>query len=410
VLGVVVFGHATALPEKSVFQTCHSIAAQGSVSTDAIQGTPGHATIPLVPMSALGTDAPSRKSDRADGMTSAPNIIDIARQGGRVALVMGAGGSTGLAFHAGTLLALSHDFGWNPNDATLIQGTSAGAIAASLLRHGLGSADLCALITDAPRQFSDEARRLSPPSPGDVSVKAPSWRSLRLPPLMSPRRMMQLTKQGPVTFAALTMMRSGSTNLVDTFACLDETWPTQSTTIAAVRESDGCRVGFDNASGVSFRSAIAASSAVPGVVQPVQIGNATYVDGGIASPTNLDLLDASQFDAIFVLSPMSGDSSRTLAGHGARREARRRLTAELRNIGNTPCLVFEPKGRLSEVILDDALSAEGLAPIVANSFTMAGEYLHRSIQILTNGYSSSSASDPRSSVLDDLDPARATLL
>jgi NTE family protein len=308
-------------------------------------------------------------------MTQAASAIDIARQGGRIAMVMGAGGSTGLAFHAGTLLALSHDFGWNPNDAALIQGTSAGAIAAGLLRHGLGPEDLCALITEAPRQFSEEARRLSPPSPSEVRVQAPNWRSLRLPPLRAPGRLMQLAKRGPVTFAALTMLGGGSTDLVETFACLDETWPSRHTTIAAVRESDGCRIGFDSASGVSFRSAVAASSAVPGVVQPVQIGNATYVDGGIASPTNLDLLDANQFDAVLVLSPMSGDSARTLAGHSARREARRRLTSELRILGDTPCLVIEPRGRLSEVIIDDALSSAGLASIVAESFTAAGEYL-----------------------------------
>src|SRR3954452_908888 len=68
----------------------------------------------------------------------------------RVALVLGGGGLSGLAFHAGALCAMEHDLGWDPRSAELIVGTSAGAIAGALLRTGLPSTELAALASGAP--------------------------------------------------------------------------------------------------------------------------------------------------------------------------------------------------------------------------------------------------------------------
>jgi NTE family protein len=52
-------------------------------------------------------------------------------------------------------------------------------------------------------------------------------------------------------------------------------------------------------------SACAASCAVPGYVRPVLIDGAEYVDGGMHSPTNADLLADCDLDLIVVSSPMS---------------------------------------------------------------------------------------------------------
>ena len=67
-------------------------------------------------------------------------------------LVLGAGGRPGLAFHAGTLLALqSH--GLAAPSATSITGTSAGAIATAILAAGGTIADLVDYTTaTAPRE------------------------------------------------------------------------------------------------------------------------------------------------------------------------------------------------------------------------------------------------------------------
>lgn len=54
----------------------------------------------------------------------------------RVALVLGAGGITGIAWLSGALTALREETGWDPATADLITGTSAGAVAATVLAAG----------------------------------------------------------------------------------------------------------------------------------------------------------------------------------------------------------------------------------------------------------------------------------
>ena len=65
-------------------------------------------------------------------------------RGRRVGLVLGAGGAAGAAYHAGALLALQQDTGWDPRTADVVVGTSIGSIVASLLRAGLSTDDLAA--------------------------------------------------------------------------------------------------------------------------------------------------------------------------------------------------------------------------------------------------------------------------
>lgn len=77
----------------------------------------------------------------------------------RIGLVLGAGGATGVAFHAGTLLALQHDLGWDPNSADVIVGSSAGSIVGGLLRAGLTTDDLSAWGASVDAQSAGRASR-----------------------------------------------------------------------------------------------------------------------------------------------------------------------------------------------------------------------------------------------------------
>src|SRR5690348_3959752 len=77
--------------------------------------------------------------DDRDGPRGAPHR-------GRIALVLGAGGPVGHAFHAGALSALEHALGWDARSADLVVGTSAGAQVGGLLRAGLHGADLSARV------------------------------------------------------------------------------------------------------------------------------------------------------------------------------------------------------------------------------------------------------------------------
>lgn len=77
-----------------------------------------------------------------------------------VGLVLGGGGVTGMAFHAGVLAALQHDLGWDPNRADVVIGTSAGSVVGALLRNGASTEDLAAWGTGArPTGAGGDVRR-----------------------------------------------------------------------------------------------------------------------------------------------------------------------------------------------------------------------------------------------------------
>ena len=59
----------------------------------------------------------------------------------RLGLVLGAGGTVGLAWHAGVLRALEHA-GIVPDAADVIIGTSAGSVAAAYMRSGWTTEEL----------------------------------------------------------------------------------------------------------------------------------------------------------------------------------------------------------------------------------------------------------------------------
>ena len=95
-------------------------------------------------MSASSATRPAR----SHGLGVAAGSTAPRRTG--IGLVLGAGGTTGAAFHAGTLLALQQDLGWDPNTADVIVGSSAGSIVGGLLRAGLTTDDLSAWGTSVP--------------------------------------------------------------------------------------------------------------------------------------------------------------------------------------------------------------------------------------------------------------------
>ena len=72
--------------------------------------------------------------------------------------MLGAGGIAGGAFHAGVLAALQESTGWDPRDAAVIVGTSAGSVTAAALRAGLSAAD--GLARAQGRSMSAEGEHL----------------------------------------------------------------------------------------------------------------------------------------------------------------------------------------------------------------------------------------------------------
>ena len=84
-------------------------------------------------------------------------------------------------------------------------------------------------------------------------------------------------------------------------------WPAARFWVPAVRLSDGERVVFGRDDlQATAAEAVRASCAVPVLFEPVTVDGRQYIDGGLHSYTNADLMGPPAFDLIVVSSPMSG--------------------------------------------------------------------------------------------------------
>ncbi|MFN2545550.1 MAG: patatin-like phospholipase family protein [Actinomycetota bacterium] len=269
----------------------------------------------------------------------------------RVGLVLGAGGFGGRAFHAGVLSALEEGTGWDPRDAEIVVGTSAGAQVGTGLRIGLSAADMAAKIADRPA--SPEGERIFALL-GETPTLAPKLRQLaRRPHLPSPQllrrfAMHPLTSMGSFATAFLPEGSLSVQEYARAFhRVLGDEWPEEALWLCAARANDGRREVFGRTGSppTDVATAVAASCAVPWLFAPVEIDGVRYVDGGVCSPTNLDLLAGKGLDLVIVVSPMS------VARHPGRqidiplrRLFRLRLAREAAKVrrGGTRVVAFQP--------------------------------------------------------------------
>jgi NTE family protein len=296
----------------------------------------------------------------------------------RVGLVLGAGGTAGLAYHAGTLLALEQDLGWDPRTADVIVGTSAGSIVAALLRAGLTTDDLAAWGTSAPPRADRRHVRGVLDRVDDMGMRFVGPRvRFRVP---TPRWWWQVA--GPSEVRPHTAFMSllphgvidGASALRATAPLLPE-WPERPLYINAVRASDARRVVFGRDAHVAVTDAVAASCAIPGLFRPVRIGRHWYIDGGAHSPTNADVLLRTGVDVAIVLSPMSAQVQ--AAGRrpdlSLRRLFRRRLRHEVEMLraAGIEVEVFEPSADTLRAIGWNSLDRSRTAAVVSAAFLTA---------------------------------------
>lgn len=292
----------------------------------------------------------------------------------RIGLVLGAGGLTGQAFHAGVLSALVDATGWDPRDASLIVGTSAGAGVGAYLRLGLSGPDLAALLATEP--LSDDGAeligRLGPSGDWTTPIGPRNWPKPPHPRLVA-RAITRPLKIRPeavlgVTFPAgrvPTESWAGSLRAITGAA-----WPEDPLWICAVRMNDARRVVFgrEGAPITDVATAVAASAAIPGYFQPVEIDGESYVDGGVHSPTNADAVRKEDLDLVLVCSPMSTSRNASLMtlGQPMRRAFRLRLQQEVRRLHRRgiPTVVFQPSEADQAAMGGKAMDTERNAHVV----------------------------------------------
>ncbi len=287
-------------------------------------------------------------------------------------VVLGGGGITGGAFEAGVLLALETDHGVTCAGARRIIGTSAGSIVGSLLALGMNSADVVALLTDQPSLLSTHGgtfgaqRMAGPPTIPMGGV----WK------FPTPARAARVARHGVNRrFPAmlLEMLQVGEFDLRPQLEFLRTTsWPGTDgqLTVCVTDRHTGKRVVLTEQSGVSLMDAVASSCAVPTIMSPVSVGAATYVDGGLSSPTNADLAVSSDGPAlVLVISPMSGRSSMSALGKITSKFSAHRLRSEINRFGGRQqVLVIEPANGLSPMVTDDALGDDRTLDVVTSAF------------------------------------------
>jgi len=78
--------------------------------------------------------------------------------------------------------------------------------------------------------------------------------------------------------------------------------------VVCVDRARGRRVAFGapGAPAATVAQAVQASCSIPGVYRPVRIGEREYVDGGVWSPTNMDVAPALRETHVLCLAPMAG--------------------------------------------------------------------------------------------------------
>ena len=218
-------------------------------------------------------------------------------------LVLGVGGILGEAWMWGYLGGAQRATGEDFRRAKQLIGTSAGSIVAARLAGG-----------EDPRRGEERIRwdgEVEPERrPG--ALRAALERASRvslgaISPLAAPA-LSAATPGGALARAAvLARVPAGRIELRDLRSRMDALGPRFDgrLNIVAVDRGSGRRVvfGADGAPEAGVGDAVAASCAIPGYFAPVEIGGREYVDGGVWSPTNLDLARAGRGDRVLCLVP-----------------------------------------------------------------------------------------------------------
>ena len=314
----------------------------------------------------------------------------------RVGLVLGAGGVVGASWLIGALDALETETGWRAVDAERIVGTSAGAVVGALAASGVSSEYMSAYAAGRTLEGFAEAESRA----DELSSKLPGsdYRLHRALPPVGPgswrlalNTMLHLRSHTPAVVLAGWLPRGFISTgpireLVEGF--VPGHWPGHPSYWAVAADySTGKRVAFGrgDAPMTSAAAAVAASCAIPGFYHPVSVAGRRYVDGGICSTSNLDLLCGADLDLVVCLNPMSsvapvaGGSPADRFARLMRAAAGRRLAHEARKLRRegTDVLVLQPGGDDCALMGLNLMSGSRRVQVMEQARKSVARELHR---------------------------------
>jgi NTE family protein len=155
--------------------------------------------------------------------------------------------------------------------------------------------------------------------------------------------------------------------------------------IVACDYATGRRVAFgrDDAPDADLKDAVAASCAIPGFYHPVTINGRRYVDGGLWSTSNLDILRNEQLDLVVCLNPTSSLHP-PLAWNPAERVAAatramsgRRLGSEAKKLRakGTGVVLIQPTDEDLEQMGPNLMSRRNRNPVIDTAIRTVGAQL-----------------------------------
>jgi NTE family protein len=303
----------------------------------------------------------------------------------RTALVLGAGGTVGIAYHAGVTKALA-DAGVDPAAADLVVGTSAGAIVGSIVRAGHDLDEVWELAHSDRHPFIEGEPFFRP----DV-VFQQAWRTplglarrvvgsayvaqrsvVRWPVVNPPTSLQRFYRAG---LGSITEQRAEFANWVG------EDWPDGGLALCTFDIVTGRRVVLDNASPSrpALPDAMRAAAAVPMLYPPVRVGRRLLIDGAVSSSTNLDVAVAAGAELVVVVAPQSYEPDARLPLHlrAAKELFQRRLECELRTArdAGTTVLVVRPDAQEAHLHGLNLLRAEGHSEVAELSHRRTAQVL-----------------------------------
>jgi NTE family protein len=315
----------------------------------------------------------------------------------RVGLALGAGGVLGGAWLVGALHAIASESGWDPGSAEYIVGTSAGSMVGALLASGVppwfmvahSSGENLDGLTDARGQAASAADRSAGATyrldRSGLSLGPGSWR-LAAASLARPYR------YSPMAVLSGWLPRGllSTEPLKDTIrrACAESWAPHPNYWSMAVDYRTGRRVAFGRADAppAELPDAVAASCAVPAFYRPVDIGGHPYIDGGVHSTSNLDVLRREPLDLVLALSPMSSlhvSAPRTVAERLAfrmRQTAGRRLGSEAKRLraAGIEVILIQPTVRDLDAMGSNLMNSRRRNAVIQTAVRTVTEHLAES--------------------------------